>query len=241
MKEPPKAFFRTVEDGTFDLTFQDDLLIVELALQCIKTYPEDTFLESLKALMNQLEDEHAAKVLVLKGFGNKCLEVNDIPDSDYFRRSERVFSQLSRLPIPTIFVLNDDCSYFNLQLALSCDFRIGLDNCSFQCPEIKQGLLPGMLTFSLSKYVGLGVARRVILGGIPLSAEDAYRLGLLDFVCSLENLETTYMEFALSLASTDRTAFKMGRRLINESFMDAYEAALGKLLAAQNKCLNNLD
>lgn len=236
MNERVQSQEAPVAGSVFEVNTNGDFLIIELDA-ISEAYPNDDLLADLKRLMDYLEDESTAKLILFRSREDRGAIGNIKPDSDYFRRSEKVLAQLSRLPMPTVFMLENNCSAFLFQFALSCDFRVGTENSSFSCPEIKDGYLPGIVTFYLSKYVGLGVARKMILGGIPLNSEDAFKHGLLDVISTSENMETDLHDFISTIVPNDTSAFKMGRRLINESFMNSYETALGKLLAVQNKCL----
>ena len=59
------------------------------------------------------------------------------------------------------------------QLALVSDVRIATKSLNMQLPEVKLGFLPGMAVFRLSKYIGLGQAKRLILRCETLDAQRA--------------------------------------------------------------------
>ena len=68
-----------------------------------------------------------------------------------------------------------------MQLGLACDVRLATDDARLGLHEARYGFLPGMATFRLAKFIGLGRARRMALGGRIVDAQEAERLGTFRF------------------------------------------------------------
>ena len=60
-----------------------------------------------------------------------------------------------------------------LQLALACDIRIATENCILGLPAIKEGIIPGLGTFRLPRYIGLGRAKWMVLSGENIDGRRA--------------------------------------------------------------------
>lgn len=94
-----------------------------------------------------------------------------------------MWQALSALPQPSIAAIEGHALGSGLELAIACDFRIAGARAAFGLPEIKIGGAPGIQTLSrLPQLVGAGAARRMLLLGDSLAAEDAASLGLVDLV-----------------------------------------------------------
>jgi len=77
-----------------------------------------------------------------------------------------------------------------LEVALGCDYRVALDSAKVGLPEVKLGLLPGAGgTQRLPRLVGAKAAMDMIVGGNPVKAKDAFKVGIVDDVVSGDLLE----------------------------------------------------
>jgi 3-hydroxyacyl-CoA dehydrogenase/enoyl-CoA hydratase/carnithine racemase len=111
---------------------------------------------------------------------------------------QMLFQRIEWLPFPTVAVIHGPCLGGGLEWALSCKYRIARDNSSTKIglPEIKLGLIPGWGgTQRLPKRVGLANALSMILTGKHLSADQAYRMGLVDRAIAPERWEVGVNEF----------------------------------------------
>ena len=85
------------------------------------------------------------------------------------------------------FALGGGC-----ELAMACTLRIASENARFAQPEVKLGIVPGYAgTQRLPRLVGKGRAMEIILTGEQLSAQEAYRIGLINQVVSFKELIST--------------------------------------------------
>ena len=97
------------------------------------------------------------------------------------------------------------------------------------------GFLPGMATFRLAKYIGLGRAKRLMLTAEEFGAQSAYDMGIIDRIDTPENALAWADE---ALGPKHSVAVELARRLLNESFGDSWEDAVGHFLAAQHRSIS---
>lgn len=114
----------------------------------------------------------------------------------YTARMNRLRFDIYRFPVPVICALNGSAIGGGLGMALMCDYRITHPEAKFGVGEINMGII-GFTQF-LAARVHNGVARKMVYGGIRLSAAEALRVGLLDEVVKKEDV----MLRATDLAST---------------------------------------
>ena len=101
----------------------------------------------------------------------------------YIRELEGLCRQLEQIPQPTIAAVHGVAFGGGCELALACDARVAERPARFGLPEIKLGLLPGAGGIQrAARLLPLGVVRKLVLTGDPLSASEAELHGLADVV-----------------------------------------------------------
>lgn len=197
----------------------------------------------LEEVCNYLEDESQDPVVVIRGAGQtfSCgIDLTDFPvdakpDVHGFNKWERACRTLERLPKVTIAAIEGECAGGGFQLALTCDVRVATRGADFHLHEVQDGFLPGMGTFRLAKYIGLGRARRLAITGRHVAGEEAERLGLVDHLC--DDLEVGLAAAIEELGTINPVAVDLTRRLFDESFENTYEDFVGFFLAAQHRAI----
>jgi enoyl-CoA hydratase/carnithine racemase len=197
----------------------------------------------LTAVCDHLEDESACKVVIFRGTDGHFSEGIDFeefrPDQAMdihgFNKWEKVCVRIERLPKITIAALQGAVTGGGFQLALVCDARLASPDAYLQLNEVRLGFLPGMSTFRLAKYVGLGRAKKIIMQSTVLSASYAVDVGLIDEVA--EDLEKALAATILRFQPIHPAVIQLARRLLNESFATDFEDAIGNFLAAQHRAV----
>lgn len=168
-----------------------------------------------------------ARLLVIEGRGPafcagadlaefRALE-SDIAAAGAFRRAMRSgLDRLHEVPIPTIAAIDGACFGAGVALALACDIRIAGLSASFAITPAKIGIsYPQEDVERLVRLVGPGQASRLLLGGRPLDAAEAERIGLVER-CAGAGLAERIDSFAASVAANSAASLatlKRGIRL----------------------------
>jgi E-phenylitaconyl-CoA hydratase len=101
---------------------------------------------------------------------------------------------------PLVAAINGPARGGGLEIALACDIRIASENAFLQMPEVGRGLIPGWGgTQRLPRMVPPAKATEMIFLGTPMSAEEAYRFGLVNKVVPLAQLLPTAKEWAAKI------------------------------------------
>lgn len=197
----------------------------------------------LTEVCDHLEDHSSCKVVVFQGCDGRFSEGIDFeefrPDQPMdihgFNKWEKVCVRIERLPKITIAAMQGPVIGGGFQLALVCDARLASADAHLQLNEVQLGFLPGMATFRLSKYVGLGQAKRIIMQRMVISAEQAQQMGLIDEVA--ENLDEALGRTIEHFQPIHPVVIQLARRLLNESFATEFEEGIGNFLAAQHRAV----
>jgi methylglutaconyl-CoA hydratase len=92
---------------------------------------------------------------------------------------------------PVIAIVSGPALGVGCGLACACDFVLAArDAARFGCPEVHMGIMPALVALFLSKRVGEGRAREIILGGESITATEAQRMGLVTACCADDKLNS---------------------------------------------------
>ncbi len=130
---------------------------------------------------------------------------------------EEVVDQLERLRVPTIAALQGSVYGGATDLALACDFRLGVDTMRMQMPAARLGII--YYPSGLERYVsrlGVAAAKHLFMTAQPIEAEEMRRIGYLDAVVPAADLMARVDELAASLAANAPIALAGLKRALNE-------------------------
>lgn len=129
---------------------------------------------------------------------------------------QKLYSFWQELPIPVIAAVHGFCYGSATELILGCDIRIAADNAKFSIPEVRFGLSPDMGgTTRLTHLVGMGQAKRLIMGCEEIDAEEALRIGLIEILVTHEELNKRAMKLAIKMANFPPAAIRFAKKGIN--------------------------
>ncbi len=185
-------------------------------------------LDVLLDLFERIEADSAIRVLVLTGTGrafsagydlNSVAEraVATVEQKSAGSAFEAVVNRLEDIGIPTICRLNGGVYGGSTDLALACDFRIGVDACEMFMPAARLGL--HYYKSGIARYVArLGVdnAKRLFLTAEKIGAAEMLRIGYLTAVAPAEALDEEIDKLAAVLAANAPVAMRGMKRTINE-------------------------
>lgn len=154
-----------------------------------------SLLEELREVLNVIAAEKPTGVAILSAKSNGFIAGADVKEftaiqsfDDAFtliRRGQQVMDQIEALPCPTVAVINGFCLGGGLELSLACTYRIALDDprTRIGLPEVKLGIHPGFGgSVRAIRLLGPIAAMGIMLTGRTLAAQQARKMGLVDFV-----------------------------------------------------------
>lgn len=116
------------------------------------------------------------------------------------RAGQEVYSEIEKLPFPTLVILHGFAMGGGLELALACRYRLAVrGRTRLGLPEVKLGIHPGFGgTIRSVRLVGVQAAMRLMLRGEPVSAEAALKIGLVDRLVDPDGARQVAREFLLN-------------------------------------------
>ena len=202
---------------------------------------DSTVRREIMEAVDALATDDDVKVAVIHGAGEKAFVAGaDVSEFAVRTASEqrkvyekrRVYDAVAAFPKPIIAAVHGYCLGGGSELALACDLRVADRTARFGQAEIRLGLIPGAGgTQRLARLVGPGQALRIALSGDFLDADEAYRIGLVEFLVDEGDHLTKALEIAGRMARWSPVAL----RLVKQSVGAAMESSLSAGLALERE------
>jgi enoyl-CoA hydratase len=193
--------------------------------------------DALADAVRRADADESVRAMVVRGEGRVFCAGADITELDaldgphgfaaFVTRLTDALSGLARSPKPSVAAIHGVALGGGLELALACDLRVAEENARLGVPEIKLGLLPGAAgTARLTGMLPSGIAKELLLTGEPLSAADAWRLGLVNDVVAPGAVVEAATELAARLAALPPLALAAGKRLVDDGAFMPLDSAI---------------
>jgi len=189
-----------------------------------------------------LQEDMEVRVVVIRGQGRAFSTGLDLKeyargeiDMSYHHRWEgalRLFETIEKI---VIVGMHGYCLGGALQLALAGDIRVSTANCRIGLPAIKESLIPGLSVWRLPRYIGMGRARKLVLGGENLSGEEALKIGLVDHLVPEVEFFAHLDRVAEDYLAACSTGTRMSKLLLNSAFDRDYDAILEEYFLLQER------
>jgi enoyl-CoA hydratase/carnithine racemase len=197
--------------------------------------------KDLRTAFEDARDDTSVRGVILTGAGNKAFiagaDIGELAHVAAFeaeqssRFGQEVLDLIENLGKPVVAAVNGFALGGGCETAMACTIRIAVDIAKFGQPEVTLGLVPGGGgTQRLPRLVGKGCALHLILSGEMISAQEAYRIGLVNEIVPGADLITRAEAILNKIASNAPIAVKFALEAANKG-MDTSQAE-GLLLEA---------
>jgi enoyl-CoA hydratase/carnithine racemase len=140
-----------------------------------------------------------------------------------------VMLAIQRLPQPMIAAVEATATAAGCQLVATCDLAVASGSAKFCTPGVHIGLFCSTPMVALSRNVGRKHAMEMLLTGDMISADDAYRIGLVNRVVEPGAARAEALKFARKIAAKSAAVVKLGKeafyRQLEMGIVDAYQHA----------------
>jgi len=183
-------------------------------------------MEELGVAFQDIKDDSAIRVAILTGSGEKAFvagaDIGELAKQDpvsgkkFAHRGQAVLDLIENLGKPVIACVNGFALGGGCELALACTMRLASENAKLGQPEVKLGILPGYGgTQRLPRLVGKGLAMQMILAGEMITAQEAYRIGLVNEVVAAAELIPRAEAIAAKIIANAPLAVQYAMEAIN--------------------------
>lgn len=202
-------------------------------------------LQGISAVLSEVARDEQVRVLIVTGAGEKTfcagaslqeLSAGEIGDDAF----QKMTLQLAELPIPTICALNGNVFGGGVELAVSCDFRIGIEGSRMRVPAAAIGLcypLEGMKRFI--ECLGVNVAKRILVASEEFETAAMLEIGFLDRLVLAEHLDHAATELAEHIAGLAPLAVRSMKQILRQAASGALDEDEARELS--RRCLDSQD
>ena len=198
-------------------------------------------IEEAHAALKEMESDDEVAVVILTGAEEKAFVAGaDIKEFADFtiaqggslakNGQDLLFNLVEHYPKPVIAAVNGFALGGGLELAMSAHIRIASANAKMGLPEVSLGVIPGYGgTQRLAQLVGKGKANELIFTAGMISADEAFRCGLVNSVVEQDALMETAMKMASKILRNSPMAIRAAIRAVNAGYtsgVNGYEVEI---------------
>ena len=203
------------------------ILLLELDNQPANSLSKEMKKQFLE-LLDRIEQETTLRAIVITGRGNKFCTGDDLKEAvknmakdhdiiiNNLQKFSKIIDRFEALPIPIIAAINGWCVGGGVELALCADIRVAIPSSQFITAGVNVGLTASAIR--LPKLIGIGRAKRMLLTGNPINAQQAMDYGLITDIFEPEELLSKSIEMARLIATKAPLAIQSTKRIANKAF-----------------------
>jgi enoyl-CoA hydratase len=210
--------------------------------------------EAIPQVLAEFESDPEVRVVVFTGAGDKAFvsgaditqfgsaRANKEGDASYAAISGAATRAMERFPKPSIAMIRGYCIGGGLAVALTCDLRIAADDARFGIPAARLGLgyrFEGVR--KLVSVVGPAAASEILFTGRHFDASEALRMGLINRVVPVAELEPSVHASAAQIADNAPLTVRASKLAIKQTLRDPEHRKLAELDAAISACFDSED
>lgn len=182
--------------------------------------------KALAETFRKLARDGALRVAILTGAGERSFiagadlaEMKDLTPRgarEEHTWTHRACEAIRALPVPVIARVNGYCFGAGMELAASCDLRIGVTTAKFGMPEVRFGIPSGMEACLLPQLIGWGKTRELVYTGSHIDAAEARRCGFLEKLVEPDELDPGVEQWVSDILAAGPRAIRLQKKLVRD-------------------------
>ena len=219
----------------------------------VRNAVDDVSMDALRAALLTCEDDGTHCVVITGAGGSfssgadlkKAIANQYTPDDSYRMLTDHYGPTLKAIRScswPVIAAVDGYAAGIGCDMALACDIRLVSERGKFAELFIRLGLIPdGGGTYLLPRLIGIGRALEMIFTGADVDAQEAYRIGLANYVLPVETFMIDVLTYATVISRQSPNALRRGKQALLASLDSSYDQALAREASHQRDILMSED
>lgn len=232
-----------------DVQLDDGILTLTMNRPEVRNALDATMFQSLDKALTLAETDDDVRVVIITGTDRSFASGADLRalqqrtwQDQLMTPNSAILRRIELLRKPVIAAVNGFALGGGSELALACDIRIASDKARFGFPEVSVGVLPsGGGTQRLSRIVGIGKAKELILTGRIIDAHEALSMGLVSAVVPHDKLEQEARRWAKECAARAPVAVGLAKLAVDLSLDTGLDTGLLFEKVAQSLLMTTSD
>lgn len=202
--------------------------------------------QQLIEIFKKIDEADHIRAAILTGKGRAFVAGADIQEyseqnfvefTEYQLLGRKMYEGIEFNRKPVVAAVNGYAMGGGFELVLACDLVVASREAKMALPEINLGLLPGGGgTQKLARIIGRNRAKEFLMTGRRMTAEEGYRLGVVNKVVELDELLDEAIKLANEISEKAPYAIREAKRLVNQGTESPLEVAL----SLEQSVLSNL-
>jgi len=206
------------------LEFDGEICVVSINRPEVRNALDRETWAEIAQVTDQMEKDDKVKVIIVTGVGYQAFvagaDVAALKERSlietFFNENQATLSRLASANKVTIAAINGFALGGGCELAMACDLRVAAENAKLGQPELNLGILPGAGgTQRLSRLVGIGKAKELILTGDVIDAAEAWRIGLVNKVVPVGEAVQAAKEMAQKILAKGPLAVRVAKSVLD--------------------------
>ena len=210
--------------------------------------------EGMGQALDRFAEDPGVRCVVLQGAGDKAFvsgadisqfeknRANADAQKEYDRLTSAGRAKLSAFGKPVIAQIRGFCMGGGLGIAMSTDIRIASEDSQFGIPAAKLGIAYGFdMVKALVSLVGPAHAHMILMSGERFDAREAERVGLVNKVVTVAELEATVARLTATLAQNAPLSLKTNKMTVKAVLQDAGDRDMAAIRTAMAGCFDSED
>jgi len=222
-----KSNYAIMDYKTIQLAFDAGIATITLNRPDKRNAISFELIDDLRRALDEVE-RSPARVLILTGAGKAFCSGMDLENlkallgrsPEQNRKDSETMAGLFRwlyeFPKVSIAAVNGAAIAGGTGLALLCDFTLAVPDAKFGYTEVRIGFVPAIVSTFLLRQIGEKQARDLLLTGRIFTADEAYRMGLINEIVPPEKLIDRARELAAQLMENSPTSLRLTKRLLSD-------------------------
>lgn len=180
-------------------------------------------LDELARILDETASCEQVRSVIFTGAGDRSFSAgmhvqefeNRTPSEAHalINKLKAVCDRVRRLPQVAIMAINGHCIGGALEIAMAGDLRVASEQARFAMPEINLGIPSVLDSILLQQYVGLSLAKEMLLLGEVFTVDQINHSGFINRVVPLDQVRSTAKEYALAVATKPAATVKQQKAL----------------------------
>lgn len=213
---------------TLSASIQDGILLLTINRPEVLNALNQQVLSDLRTAFTELTGDTSVHGVILTGAGHKAFAAGaDISEIkalnadqalEFSKNGQAIFSLIENCPKPVIAAVNGFALGGGCELSMACHLRVAAENARFGQPEVNLGLIAGYGgTQRLTSLIGKTKAMELLLTADVLRAQEAFELGLVNYVVTQEELIEKCTEILQKIFTKSLYAISETIRAVNHA------------------------